>query len=267
MACSGGSRSGSSPSWARLLCLICAAWAGAAIAEERYLILSLIGDRITVVGAERQVGSNLDRNRQQVVPLNDQSLDDFTARVADAAIRKAHPLAFTTMLRASDPVLYSLRDTWLDTDSVNAQALLAVVTKLYPPQPDAHLLLVAPRRDELELQTDRSYMPTGSKIAGLGFYVDQKTAMHTYQESGKGEIGKGFLGVFANFQLLIINVQSGAIEAYEKVATGSAIPASQAADKNPWNALSAEQKIRWLQGLVKREIERALPGMLASARP
>src|SRR5580765_8043719 len=170
------SRDSRSSSWSGglgLLCLVCAAWAGTAIADERYLILSLIGDRITVVGAERQVGSSLDRNRQQVVPLKDQSFDDFTVRVADAAIRKARPLAKTTLLRASDPVLYSLRDTWLDTDSVNAQALLSVVAKLSPPSPDTHVVLVAPRRDELELQTDRSYMPTGSKIAGLGFYVDQ----------------------------------------------------------------------------------------------
>jgi hypothetical protein len=255
-------RSRDSPrQWLGILTLAFFAWTGTAHAET-FLILSLVGDRLTVVGAERQVGSNLDRNRQQVVTLNDQSLDDFAVRVSDAVIRKARPSATITMLRASDPALYSLRDTWLEADSINTQALLAVVAKLAPPSPDSRLLLIAPHRDELDLQTDRKHLSTGSKIAGMGFYVDQQTSL---RRSDTFETGRGFLGLFANFQLVLINVQANVIEAHENVAVGTTFAASQAADKSPWNAISAEQKIRVFQSLMKREIERALPGMLSSA--
>jgi hypothetical protein len=249
----------------RWLGIASAFWLGTACAES-YLILSLIGDRLTVVGAERQVGSNLDRNSQQVVPLNDQSLDDFSVRAADAALRRLRPAASTTMLRASDPSLYSLRDSWLDADSVNTQALLSVVAKMAPPTADTRLLLIAPRRDELDMRTDRSYTFTGSKIAGLGFYVDQVTRMRTLPAGEKGgEAGRGFLGVFANFQLLLINLETGAIDAYRKVATGTTFAASAAPDKVAWNAISAEKKLQVLQFLVKREIDGALPDMLSSA--
>src|SRR5215472_5554132 len=251
--------------WLRLTCIGLIAWTGAAAADT-YLILSLVGDRLTVVGQERQVGSNLDRNRQQVVQLKDQSLDDFAVRVADAAIRKSRPSASTTMLRASDPSLYSLRDTWLDTDSVNAQALLSVVAKLAPSSPDTHLLLIAPRRDELQMKTDRNYVPTGSKAGGLGFYIDQQTLMGSNKETDR-QIGRGFLGLFANFQILLINLQTSEVQGYEKVAVGTTVPASEAPDKNPWNALSAEQKIRVLQSLLKGEIERVVTGMLVPAKP
>jgi hypothetical protein len=236
-------------------------WAGAACAET-YLILSLIGDRLTVVGAERQVG-NLDRNSRQVVAMKDQSLDDFSARIAAAAIRRTRPSASATMLRASDPSLYSLRDSWLDTDSVNTQALISIANKMAPPAADARLLLIAPRRDELDMRTDRSHIFTGSKMAGLGFYVDQATQLRLLPEGEKGgEAGRGFLGVFANFQLLLINLQTGEIDAYRKVATGTTFPASQAPDKVAWNAISAEKKLQVLQFLIKREIDGALPEML-----
>lgn len=248
----------------RWLGVALAFWLGTACADS-YLILSLVGDRLTVVGAERQVGSNLDRNSRQVVPLNDQSLDNYSVRVADAAIRKLRPAASTTMLRASDPTLYTLRDSWLDADSVNTQALLSVVAKMAPPIGDARLLLIAPRRDELDMRTDRSYIFTGSKIAGLGFYVDQVTRMRTLPAGEKGgEAGRGFLGVFANFQLLLINVQTGEIDAYRKVATGTTFAASEAPDKVAWNAISGEKKLQVLQFLIKREIDGALPDMLSS---
>lgn len=253
------------PLWLRLACIGLIAWTGAAAADT-YLILSLVGDRLTVVGAERQVGSNLDRNRQQVVQLNDTTLDDFAVRVADATVRKTRPSASTTMLRASDPTLYSLRDTWLDTDSVNAQALISVVAKMSPPSLDTHLLLIAPHRDELDLRTQDKHLFTGSKIARLGFYIDQQTWMTANREADR-QSGRGFLGVFANFQIVVINLQTSAIEGHENVAAGFVSAAARAEDKNPWNALSTQQKIAALESLMKVEIERVVPEMLASPKP
>ena len=257
-----GSHAGRLSQTLRLLCLLCVAWTGAALAQT-YLILSLVGDRLTVVTAESQVGSNLDRNRQEVVQLTGSGLDDFAARVADATIAKVRPSAAVAKLRA-DPSLYTLRNAWVDTDSIGVPELVSLVAKLVPPSSDAHLLLIAPRRDELELKTDRDYRGSGSKVAGLGFYVDKKTRMwrtDTY------ETGIGFLGVFANFQLVLINLQSNAIEAQERAVIGTTFPAALAADKTPWNALSPDNKIKALESLMKREIERLLPRMLGSPKP
>src|SRR5262245_30661033 len=119
------------------------------------------------------------------------------------------------------------------------------------------------RRTGLEGQ--QKYMFTGSKAAGLGFYIDQQTRM-TSSEATKMETGRGFLSLFANFQLVLINVQSSAIEAHENVAVATVRAASRAEDKNPWNALSADQKIQVLQELMKREIERVVPTFLGSPK-
>lgn len=244
-----------------LLTLLAAAWAGAAVADT-YMILSLVGDQLTVVGHEAQVGSNLDKNRYKILPLRDPALDDFAVRVADATIAKARPDASVITLRANDPKLYALRNTWLDTDVIDAKALLSLVAKQLPPSTDAHLVLIAPYRNELELRTDRNYLGTG-KVAGLGFYLNRSTHVlrsDTFQE------GVGFLGAFANFQLVLINMQSNAVEAHERAVIGTTYAASQAPDGDPWNALTPAQKITALQSLLKREIERLLPGMLTASR-
>jgi hypothetical protein len=131
----------------RLLCLVCAAWAGTAIAQT-YLILSLVGDRVTIVTAETQLGSSLDRNRQEVMQLTGSGLDDFAAHVADATIAKVRPSASVVTLRATDPDLYKLRNAWVDTDTIEVRELVSLVAKLLPTPTDAHLLLIAPE-DEL----------------------------------------------------------------------------------------------------------------------
>jgi hypothetical protein len=77
----------------------------------------------------------------------------------------------------------------------------------------------------------------------------------------------GFLGVFANFQLVLINLQTSVIEAQERAVVGTTVAASRAPDKTAWNALSQQEKMRALQFLIKREIERALPSMLGASKP
>jgi hypothetical protein len=246
----------------RLLIIVLAAWTGEAIAQT-YIILSLIGDHVTIVGQGSQVGSHLDQNRREVVPLVESQLDDFAVRVADATIAKIRPGASVITLRAADPKLYALRDSWLDADAIGVRDLLSLVTSQIPPSPDSHLLLITPYLDQPELKTDRDSRGSG-KVAGLGFYLDPMTRMRS---SDTGESAPGFLGVFAHFQLVLFNLQTSAIEAQERVVVGTTYAAADAPDRTPWNALSASGKTRALASLMKGGIERWLPGMLSSQKP
>jgi len=78
------------------------------------------------------------------------------------------------------------------------------------------------------------------------------------------DIAAGFLGIFANFQIVMINLKDNAIETQQRVVIGTTFAAARAPDKNPWNALSADGKIAALQSLMKAEIDRVVPGMLRS---
>jgi hypothetical protein len=112
----------------QLLTLVLAAWTGDGVAET-YMILSLVGDRLTIVSQERQTGSHLDQNRHEVVPVTESRLDDFAVRVADATIGKVRPDASVITLRVNDPTLYALRASWLDGDVIEIRELLSLIAK------------------------------------------------------------------------------------------------------------------------------------------
>ena len=247
--------------WLSLFVGVAALWSGAAAAADTYIILSLIGDRITVVREVAQTGSRIEKNQHEVIPLADPAFDDYAVRVADATIAKARPDAGAMTLRA-DRSLYGLRDGWLGTDTIDAKALLSILAKQIPPSPDKHLLLIVPYRAELDLRTQNDYRGQG-KVAGLGFYLDTTTRM---RRSDTQESSVGLLGIFAHFQLVLINLQSGAVEAHEPAVIGTTRAAARAEDRDPWNALSPAQKSRLLESLTKEEIERVLPGMLTGPK-
>jgi len=244
-----------------VLAVALVAWAGAALADT-YAILSLIGDRITIVTPGRQIGSHLDQNQYQVARLEDSGFDDFTVRTAHVAIMAVRPGATTVPLRARDPALYALRDAWLNSDSVDVRALIAQVAEQLPAEPDARLLLIAPYKGEIELKSDVGYRGRG-KVGGLGFYLDSSTRM---SRSDTFESSVGFLGVFANFQLLLIDMKGSVALAHERIVVGTTYPAALAPDRAAWNALTAEKKTDALESLIKGEIDRVVPVMLAPDR-
>jgi hypothetical protein len=234
-----------------------------AIAQaDTYLIISLLGDHLTVVTPVAAVGSRLDTNRYETVPLGDTDLDDFAVRTAAAVVSKERPDDKLELLRAVDPSLRKMSGAWIDAGSINVEELVTLIADTFKPPPDSHVLLIVPRRDELELKTDHDYRGGHAKVAGLGFYVDNVTRF-----ADSKEIGFGFLGIFANFQLALINLQTRSIESQQRAVTGTTRAASRAADKNPWNALTGAQKVATLKSLMKGEIERVLPGMLGVAKP
>ena len=250
--------------FAKRLCTLCAlilaaGWATASNGET-FAVLSIVGDHLTVIGMGAQLGSHIDQNRRQTMEVTGTGFDDFAVRVADAAIAKARPESSVTALRGGDPALYKLGESWLESDTVEMKQLVSFLPDAIAQAPDARLLLVTPYRAELELKTAHDLRGVG-KASGLGFYVD---TIMPLKRSDTGERAFGYLGVFANFQLFLVNIKTGTIEAHERVVLGTTRSAARAEDKTAWNALSQEQKIKTLESLMKEGIERALPRMLSS---
>lgn len=242
------------PRW-RLLLLACVAWTGVASADT-YLILSLLGDRLTTVTEGPALAGGGDGNQYEVARMTGTALEDFVVRVADAVIQRAAPTAAVTMLRASDPSLYASNDGWFDITPDQIHTLVSFVGKAAPP--DARLLLIAPYLAQPQMRTATDYRGTGS-VAGLGFYLSNKFV--------EGQGSAGFLGVFANFQLVVINLRTETIERREVVVAGTAYSAVRAPDGTAANVLKPEEKIKALQVLVQDEIAHRMPTLLAPAKP
>ena len=69
---------------AALFGLALTSWAGQALAES-FLILPLIGDRITIVGQQQQTGSRIDQNKTTVVQIKEPGFDNAALIAADKA--------------------------------------------------------------------------------------------------------------------------------------------------------------------------------------
>ncbi len=246
-----------------VLAVALAAWAGDAIAET-YVILSLVGDQLTIVTQRATTGTHLDMNGYQRVQNADPALDDFAAKVADAVIARERPDAGSVTIRAADAGVYKIRDSWVDADLTGVGELVSDIKGKLPPITDARLLLITPYRDQPKLLTTKSELGTG-KVSGLGFYVDTDTWMGISETNQQK--ARGYLGLFANFQLVLIDLESGKVAGQERVVLGTTRSSAQAPDRTSWNALTAAQKMRVLMSLMKQGIEQSLPGMLGSKKP
>ena len=226
---------------------------------EAYVILSLIGDHLTVVRQRGQTGSHIDANEYEIMPMASTGLDDFAVSTADAIVAKIRPNAGSVTIRA-DPATLKINDSWLDAEVSGVADVLADIKKQLPPLPDAHLLLIAPFRDEPHLLTGKDARGSG-KVGGLGFYYDYNTYFENLSAS------RGYLGVFANYQLILINLQTNVVEGHERVTLGSTHPAAYAPDRQVWNALTPAQKTKALESMLRRGIGESLPKMLAPMKP
>jgi len=198
-----------------------------------------------------------DANGYEITPLTGHALDDFLVGTTGAAIEAAAPGNTVTLLRATDPALYGSADGWLDVDAALIQRLASFVAKAVPTATDGRLVLIAPYRAHPSFRLGTASRGSGS-VAGLGFYVGGPIV--------DGDPASGFLGVFAHFQLFVIELRSLAIANRQAVVVGTAYPASDAPDKTAWNALTMPRKIAALQELTQDEIRRLIPGMVGSRK-
>ena len=228
---------------------------GTALADA-YAVLSLVGDHVTIVAQGPETGSRLDQDAYQILPVKETALDDYVVVAAEDAVRKARPGATVTKLRANDRAMHGVGEGWLAPNSDALKSLVAFVTKAVPAAPDSHLVLILPLRAEPQFLTYAGYRGSGS-VGGLGFYLGDAAI-------DREAIG-GFLGVFANLQVVLVNLQTSAIEGQQRVVAGNAF--SGANSKGAWDALSAERKFAVLQTLMQGELARAMPGVLAMRKP
>ena len=226
---------------------------------ETYVILSMVGDHVTMVRQRGQTGSHIDVNEYEVMPMASSGLDDYAARTADGVLAKIRPNAGSVTVRAN-PSALKIGEAWLDADVRGVAEVLSDIKKQLPPLPEAHLLLIAPYRDEPHLLTGSDARGSG-KVGGLGFYYDYNTYFQNLTAA------RGYLGVFANYQLILINLETNVVEAHERVTLGSTHPAAYAPDRQVWNALTPAQKTRALESFLKKGIGESLPKMLATGKP
>lgn len=235
------------------------AWAQSAPPTVRYALLSAVGDQLTVVYAKMQTGSRLDRNQRDVAALPDNALDRLVLRNLDATFRRTQASGEVAALAAANASLFAVQRQALMGEKPDDATVRAFAAAL-PAGGADRLILVLKHRSEARIPVYNGTLGIG-RLDGVGFYVDAVTPL---KSADTGYIGKGFLAPFAYVRLVLAD-RDGRVIAERSIEAAASFSMGDSRDAlQPWEVLDAEAKVNILDRLLKVEIERALPALLAA---
>ena len=246
----------------RLIATLLLVVAGAAAAEERkFAVLSLIGDQMLITQYTPTTGGRLDRNPREYLQLDDPVLDKTALFTVSEALTRIDPAAKPVLLVGTDRSIYAMQAQLLD-EGASMNRLLDKIRPLLAGTGATHLILLTKVREEARMRLYNDIVGSGM-IEGVGFYIDPVRRMKLIQT---GESATGFIAAFAYFQLGLIDLGRGEIVKEERVlgSKTTTVPNAKAADV--WGAISAQNKMRMLQNLVRDETLAAVPRLLAAPK-
>jgi hypothetical protein len=131
-------------------------------------VLSLIGDKMTVVVHDATTGSSLDKNRHNEIPVPADTFDDAAVLAVGQEIQNIAPQSATALFSSNDAELYRLQERLFEPQD-QPKALRESLKKLLQGKRATHLILITKYRGDTHLRLDDGYIGNG-KLSGIGFY-------------------------------------------------------------------------------------------------
>jgi hypothetical protein len=235
-----------------------AAWptqAAEATPQRRYVTLSMIGDKLTVVTYVPS-SSSVDVNQRSTLPVNDATFDKDALRAVAQQLGRADPGAPLAFLLANLHSHYDNHDKLFTGARLELPAeLLDAVrgTKA------THLILVSKRRGEAKLRLVHSVTGTG-RLEGLGFYLDHQMRN---VNSETQEVAIGFIAPYVYADVTLVDLATLDIVKSVPVTAAVGLFASRAQGGiGPWDAITPNRKVELIRTLIAREIGAATAEVL-----
>jgi hypothetical protein len=223
-----------------------------------YAVISLIGDKISVVGHRATVGSTIDRNRQGALAVQGRALDDTAVLAASDAISRFDPRASIVMLASSDPTLYELQDELFEPQQRSRALLTSAIRDPIQGQHATHLILIRKHRADAALRMQVQYVGSG-KIEGVGFYVDPTLPTRNLETN---ELGSGFLATFAYIKVTLVDANTMAVIREQTVEESATMLTGKSL--NPLDALTPTQKTAALRSMIIKATAGGVKAVLES---
>ena len=240
--------------------LIVALLAAFPATAAEYLIAPLIGDRLVVNFARMTTGSNLGASAE-VLKFPNLPWDDAIAASVAEGVSAADDKATFKQL--------SFRENLPGVDKLDqagegeiAAALVKTLAPLIDPAKKQYIVALWPRRaDHIFRGLDASV--GRGRGSGLGFYIDRMTFV-AMEDTREGDTG--FLGVFAYFDVGLIDPAASKVVARQRIVTthihAMAQRPRQAEKGHPWELLDDGEKYLAIRRMVVEQIGKAMPELM-----
>jgi hypothetical protein len=232
----------------------------AALAQRHYAILSLVGDEMMIVQRELATGSRLDTNDRRAVQMPDATIDRMVVLAVEDAVKRAEPAAKTTLLVSRRQAVYDAVARALPNGT--EAAFKAVRPVIDGARGATHLILVTKYRHAAMLRTDDGHVGSGT-LEGVGFYLDRGGPLIS-RNSDTSSAERGLIAPYAYVRVSLVDLASGKVIAEERVIGSKAHTMGPAVMGEAWASLSAQEKDRRLQEVIREETARVTPKVIAA---
>jgi hypothetical protein len=227
---------------------------------QDYAIASLVGNQISYAYAHTSVGTRL-QQEFPVQPVAEPVFNEAAMQAIAGVLRRTDAQRKIVWLSISDPALVEMAKLAPSPGSAEFTAIIDPIAAAALASGANRLIVVLPFRLDIMVPTDQGNWGTG-KAAGLGVYLNPTTRTRDSRSPG---VGYGFLALFANFQIVVLDTASGRVLSSDAVAKGGGYSSAGAPGADPFHAVSPKEKIAGIITLVRRGIEERLPTLLERA--
>jgi hypothetical protein len=225
-------------------------------AAPKIAITSLVGDALTVTVYREATSSNLS-NASTILKMPGPLLDIALLKVAQEAVAKAAPGATVFPLKV--PLAGSNVDpaaVVVDDKVVAGNVLVDALRQ----QGFTHLVTATKYRHNNVVRLADGPLSTRGSLEGMGFYVDPTLRV---QSTRSVERSEGIVAPYLYIQLRLVDLATLEVRTQSITANSVTAAARNKEGTEAWGALTAEEKIRAAESLIKMHVAQAVPALFA----
>jgi len=228
----------------------------------KYGILSLAGGNITVMSRAPQTGARLTGYNRQVLQNTSLAFDETAIRAVSDALQQRHPGAASHLMLTQDRELYTVQNAMFEQPAAQA-ANRSFMASLWQGKDVSHVILVTVFRTELELSLHNSHEGVGT-AEGLGFFMDNDMLLESRET---GNSSRGLLMPFAYLKVRVLDARTLDVLAEEGFRYSTPVIHKSGTEESlrAWQALTPEEKVDYLNALIRQAMTAAVPKVLAQA--
>lgn len=241
------------------------AWAAPAAAQRQGIrklgVFSLLGDGLQIAVPGAMTDTRLDRTLRETLPTREIGFDQQALRAVTEVMARDRPQAQMQMFRATTPL--AMAEQRLVADGAARAELPAWIIEAINNSRLSHVLLLTRARGEAAFRVEDGFSVGRGVIEGIGFYLDSDTELKN-RETGRPS--QGFLGAYAYLRVQLMEVASANIVGSHDIRASEVHAGrSDTEAENVWNALTPTEKVDVLREMVRSNVQRVMPSVLARA--